>query len=125
MSRFNRQRLLNTVRQLNRQIESQFYERTALSRNKEAMLERGVDQTPEDTTTPEDEIKDPFVLEFLDLKDEYSESDLEGALIGRLESFLLELGGDFTFVGRQRRLRIGNECILLVPEDLIRPSRKI
>jgi predicted nuclease of restriction endonuclease-like (RecB) superfamily len=98
-----------TVRQLSRQIESQFYERTALSRNKEAMLGRGADQIDEDTLTPEEEIKDPFVLEFLDLKDEYSESDLEGALIGRLESFLLELGGDFTFVGRQRRLRIGNE----------------
>lgn len=98
-----------TVRQLSRQIESQFYERTALSRNKEAMLGRGADQVPEDTITPEEEIKDPFVLEFLDLKDEYSESDLEGALIKRLESFLLELGGDFTFVGRQRRLRVGNE----------------
>ncbi|MHB1389666.1 MAG: PDDEXK nuclease domain-containing protein [Thermoleophilia bacterium] len=98
-----------TVRQLSRQIESQFYERTALSRNKEAMLGRGAAQLDEDATTPEEEIKDPFVLEFLDLKDEYSESDLEGALIRRLESFLLELGGDFTFVGRQRRLRIGNE----------------
>ena len=98
-----------TVRQLSRQIESQFYERTALSRNKEAMLGRGAEQIDGDTLTPEEEIKDPFVLEFLDLKDEYSESDLEGALIGRLESFLLELGGDFTFVGRQRRLRIGNE----------------
>jgi len=46
------------------------------------------------------------VLEFLDLKDEYSESDLESALIQRLEDFLLELGEGFTFVGRQRRLRI-------------------
>ena len=58
---------------------------------------------------PEEEIKDPFVLEFLDLKDEYSESDLEKALIQRLESFLLELGKDFCFMGRQRRLRIGDE----------------
>ena len=56
---------------------------------------------------PEEEIKDPFVLEFLGLEDEYSESALEEALITRLESFLLELGGDFTFVGRQRRLPIG------------------
>lgn len=46
------------------------------------------------------------MLEFLGLKDEYSENDLEEALIEHLESFLLELGGDFTFVGRQRRLRI-------------------
>ena len=58
---------------------------------------------------PEEQIKDPFVLEFLDLKDEYSESDFEEALIHRLESFLLELGSDFCFVGRQKRLRIGNE----------------
>ena len=54
-------------------------------------------------------IKSPYVLEFLDLKDEYSESQLEAALIHKLEDFLLELGGDFTFVGRQRRLRIGNQ----------------
>jgi predicted nuclease of restriction endonuclease-like (RecB) superfamily len=59
--------------------------------------------------SPEEEIKDPFVLEFLGLRDEYSESELEGALISKLENFLLELGGDFAFVGRQRRLRVGDE----------------
>ncbi len=63
----------------------------------------------EDDITPEEEIKDPFILEFLGLKDEYSENDLEEALISHLENFLLELGGDFTFIGRQKRLRIGNE----------------
>jgi predicted nuclease of restriction endonuclease-like (RecB) superfamily len=98
-----------TVRQLDRQINTQFYERTALSRNKAAMLRKGERLRPENAVTPEEEIKDPFVLEFLGLKDEYSESDLEEALIRQLESFLLELGGDFTFVGRQRRLRIGDE----------------
>jgi hypothetical protein len=60
---------------------------------------------PGDTITPEEAIKDPFVLEFLDLKDEYSESDLEEALIQHLTDFLLELGDDFAFVGRQRRVR--------------------
>ena len=95
-----------SVRQLDRQIGSQFYERTALSRNKAAMLERGGETTPADVITPEEAIKDPFVLEFLDLKDEYSESDLEEALIQRLTDFLLELGDDFAFVGRQRRLRL-------------------
>ncbi len=98
-----------SVRQLDRQINSQFYERTALSKNKAAMLTRGRKARPEDRVLPEEEIKDPFVLEFLDLKDEYSESDLEEALIDRLEAFLLELGGDFCFMGRQRRLRVGNE----------------
>ena len=98
-----------TVRQLDRQIGTQFYERTLLSRNKAAMLRKGQKAGPEDALTPEEEIKDPFVLEFLDLKDEYSESDLEEALIRHLETFLLELGDDFTFVGRQRRLRIDDE----------------
>jgi predicted nuclease of restriction endonuclease-like (RecB) superfamily len=97
-----------TVRQLQRQIDTQFYERTALSRNKVAMLTKGAKAKLEDTVTPEEEIKDPLVLEFLGLKDEYSESELEEALILRLEHFLLELGGDFTFVGRQRRLRVGD-----------------
>ncbi|WP_420447250.1 PDDEXK nuclease domain-containing protein [Candidatus Palauibacter sp.] len=98
-----------TVRQLNRQINSQFYERTALSRNKAALLAEGGEARPGDGILPEEEIKDPFVLEFLDLKDEYSETDLEEALIRHLEAFLLELGGDFCFIARQRRLRIGDE----------------
>lgn len=95
-----------TVRQLARQINSMYYERTALSKNKAAMLERGAASTPTDKTTAEEAIKEPFVLEFLGLKDEYSESDLEDALVTHLAEFLLELGDDFTFLGRQRRLRI-------------------
>jgi predicted nuclease of restriction endonuclease-like (RecB) superfamily len=95
-----------SVRQLDRQVSSQFYERTALSTNKAAMLDKGEVAEPGDALTPEQAIKDPFVLEFLNLKDEYSESDLEDALIQHLADFLLELGDDFAFVGRQRRLRI-------------------
>jgi predicted nuclease of restriction endonuclease-like (RecB) superfamily len=95
-----------SVRQLDRQINSQFYERLALSRNKVAMLERAQHAEPDDCITPERAIKDPFVLEFLNLKDEYSESDLEDALIQHLADFLMELGDDFAFVGRQRRLRL-------------------
>ncbi|MEN6509966.1 MAG: PDDEXK nuclease domain-containing protein [Smithella sp.] len=98
-----------SVRQLDRQINSQFYERTALSKNKAAMLSRGQKQEPADVLTPEEEIKEPYILEFLGLKDEYSENDLEDALISHLEHFLLELGGDFCFVGRQKRLRIGDD----------------
>ena len=98
-----------SVRQLDRQIQSQFYERSALSRNKAAMLTKGARPAARDVVSPEEEIKDPYVLEFLGLRDEYSESDLEAALIHHLEAFLLELGGDFCFVGRQRRLRIGDE----------------
>jgi predicted nuclease of restriction endonuclease-like (RecB) superfamily len=98
-----------SLRQLERQISTQFYERSLLSRNKAAMLESAATPQPGDIITPEQELKDPYVLEFLDLKDEYSESDLEEALIRHIETFLLELGSDFAFLGRQRRLRIGDQ----------------
>ena len=98
-----------SVRQLQRQMDSQFYERTALSRNKAAMLTKGGKALPGDAVSAIEEIRHPLVLEFLGLRDEYSESDLEDALIRHLETFLLELGNDFAFVGRQRRLRIDDE----------------
>jgi predicted nuclease of restriction endonuclease-like (RecB) superfamily len=98
-----------SVRQLDRQIQSQFYERTVLSLSKAKMLKRGATARLTDTVSVEEQVKDPYVLEFLGLRDEYSENDLEEALIRHLEHFLLELGGEFCFVGRQRRLRIGNE----------------
>jgi predicted nuclease of restriction endonuclease-like (RecB) superfamily len=98
-----------SVRQLRRQMDSQFYERTALSRNKSAMLAKGAKPRPGDAVSADEEIRHPLVLEFLGLRDEYSETDLEDALIRQLESFLLELGNDFAFIGRQRRLRIDDE----------------
>jgi len=98
-----------SARQLDRQIATRFYERTALSKNKATMLKSGRKKQPADEISAEDAIKDPYILEFLGLKDEYSETDLEEGLIHRLEDFLMELGGDFTFVGRQKKLRIGNE----------------
>src|SRR5580704_1491395 len=98
-----------SVRQLDRQIATQFFERTQLSRNKAALLRRGQPADSVQSLTPEQEIKDPFVLEFLGLKDEYSENALEEALIHRLQEFLLELGSDFAFLARQRRLRVGEE----------------
>ena len=98
-----------SVRQLKRQIDSQFFERSLLSKDKKAMLSKGAQPKPEDIMGLDTIIKDPYVLEFLDLKDEYSESDLEEALIHRLEDFLLELGDDFAFVGRQKRLRLDDE----------------
>lgn len=98
-----------SVRELDRQVNSAFYERIALSHNKAAMLHGAEAAKPGDALTPEQALKDPFVLEFLGLKDEYSESDLEDALIQHLADFLLELGDDFAFVGRQRRLRLDDK----------------
>jgi predicted nuclease of restriction endonuclease-like (RecB) superfamily len=98
-----------SVRQLKRQIDSQFFERSLLSKNKKAVLSKAAVDKAEDAMDLAEIVKDPYVLEFLDLKDEYSESDLEEALIRRLEDFLLELGDDFAFVGRQKRLRLDDE----------------
>ena len=93
-----------SVRQLDRQIQSMLYERTTLSRRKSAVVAKAHEKPV--VLKPEDEIKDPYVLEFLGLKDEYSESQLEEALIQYLEHFLLELGTGFTFVARQKRITL-------------------
>src|SRR2546423_10460478 len=73
------------------------------------MLRKGSLASAEDSISADEEVRDPLVLEFLGLKDEYSETELEQALLRHLENFLLELGGGFAFVGRQPRLRIGGE----------------
>jgi predicted nuclease of restriction endonuclease-like (RecB) superfamily len=90
-----------SVRQLDRQISTLAYQRSPA-------LATHSDSTSS-AISPDAEIKDPFVLEFLGLKDEYSEAELEEALIRELEQFLLELGNDFAFVARQKRLRVGTE----------------
>lgn len=93
-----------SVRQLDRQIQSMLYERTALSKRKMAVISKAHKKPI--TLKPEDEIRDPYVLEFLGLKDEYSESQLEEALIRHMEHFLLELGNGFAFVARQKRITL-------------------
>jgi predicted nuclease of restriction endonuclease-like (RecB) superfamily len=96
-----------SVRDLKRQIDSQFYKRMLLSKSKAGLLKKAT--ISDEPASPETMIKDPYILEFLNLKDEYSEHDLEETLIHHLETFLLELGNDFTFVARQKRLRIDDE----------------
>ena len=98
-----------SVRQLDRQISTQFFERAAHSQRQELMLVRGRRPKPEDAASLDDTVRDPYLLEFLNLKDEYSESELEEAIICHLEGFLLELGAGFSFVARQKRIRIGDE----------------
>ncbi len=93
-----------SVRELKRQINSGLFERLSLSRDKEAVKELSTQGLI--INRPEDAIKEPYVLEFLglDVKNSYSESDLESAIIDKLEQFLLELGKGFTFVARQKRI---------------------
>ncbi len=97
-----------SVRQLDRQIGTQYFERAVQAKNPQAVMSRALVQQPQDIVPVEEEIRDPYLLEFLNLKDEYSETDLEKALIHHLECFLLEMGTGFTFVARQKRIRIGD-----------------
>lgn len=98
-----------SVRELNRQFDSALYERLALSKNKEKVIE--LSNKGQIIDKPMDAIKDPYVLEFLNLKEDntYSEKDLETKIINKLQLFLLELGKGFTFVQRQMRLTLDDQ----------------
>ena len=96
-----------SVRQLDRQISTRFYERAVRSKHPHALLAHAQSPKEGDAVTVEEEVRDPYLLEFLNLKDEYSETELEEALIRHLEWFLLEMGTGFTFVARQKRVRVG------------------
>jgi len=84
-----------SVRQLDRQISTQFYERALKAKKPEALLIDSQRPKPEDAISVDEEVRDPYLLEFLNLKDEYGESELEEALIRHLEWFLLEMGSGF------------------------------
>ncbi|MDZ7876795.1 MAG: PDDEXK nuclease domain-containing protein [Saprospiraceae bacterium] len=98
------------TRQLERQIYSFYYERLLSSQDKQALMTdtNVANKTP---FRPEDVIKDPYILEFLNLKGQtkFSEKDLETALIDKLQAFLLELGKGFAFVARQKRIPTENK----------------
>jgi predicted nuclease of restriction endonuclease-like (RecB) superfamily len=98
-----------SVRELQRQYNSSLYERIALSKDKKKVKE--LSQRGQIITQPIDMLKEPYVLEFLGLKEEsaYSETDLETALINKLEHFLLELGKGFLFQSRQQRISFDGE----------------
>jgi predicted nuclease of restriction endonuclease-like (RecB) superfamily len=92
-----------SVRDLERQYNSSLFERLKLSKNKKKIRE--LSQKGQVVSDPIDVIKDPYILEFLNLAEspEYSESELEQEIINKIEKFLLEIGKGFTFVGRQQR----------------------
>ncbi|RZJ86627.1 MAG: DUF1016 family protein, partial [Hymenobacter sp.] len=97
-----------SVRELKRALDSLLYERTGLSTDKETVLAAHAGAQP---LTVTDVVKNPYVLEFLGLKEKagYRESDLEQAIIDHLQTFLVELGRGFYFEARQKRITFGNE----------------
>lgn len=109
-----------TVRQLERQIYSNLYERLLLSNDKEGVL--SVAKNEKLPSDAKEIIKDPMYLEFLGLKREasYYEKDLEGAIITHLQEFLLELGNGFSFVARQKRIHIEGDDFFI---DLVLYNR--
>ena len=98
-----------SFRELKRQVDSCLYERLALSRDKEGIME--LSQKGQVIEKPMDAIKNPYVLNFLELREDerYSEKDLENRIINKLQDFLLELGKGFTFVKRQMRLTFDDQ----------------
>lgn len=98
-----------SVRQLNERIDSMLYERTAISRKPEKTIAHDIELLrTEKQLTPEMAFRDPVILDFLGLSDTYSEKDLESAILAHLQTFIMELGSDFAFLARQKRITIDN-----------------
>jgi len=98
------------TRTLDRKIDSMLYERTALSKKPEALIREELEALrAEDRMTPDLVFRDPYLLDFLGLKDTYAEKDLEAAILREMESFILEMGTGFAFVERQKRMIIDAE----------------
>lgn len=99
-----------SVRILRERIDSMLFERTAISKKPENLISKEIDLLKSrGSVTPELVFKDPYVLDFLGLKDTYSESDLETAILNQLQQFIIELGSDFAFMARQKRIIIDKE----------------
>jgi predicted nuclease of restriction endonuclease-like (RecB) superfamily len=103
-----------SVRTLRQKIDSMLFERTAISKKPEELAKLELQQlAEEDKLSPDLVFRDPYILDFLNLKDTYSEKDLEAAILRELERFLLELGNGFAFVERQKRMVIDDEDFYL------------
>jgi predicted nuclease of restriction endonuclease-like (RecB) superfamily len=99
-----------SVRKLREKIDGMLYERTAISKKPEEVIRMEIEALrKEDLLTPSLVLKDPYLLDFLELRDAYSEKDLESAILREIEKFILELGSDFSFIARQKRITIGDE----------------
>jgi len=112
-----------SVRTLRERIGSMLYERTALSQQPDALITQEL-ATLRDAQrmSPSLIMRDPYILDFLGLRDTWQENDLEAAIIREMESFLLELGAGFTFVARQKRIQLDGEDFHL---DLLFYNRKL
>jgi predicted nuclease of restriction endonuclease-like (RecB) superfamily len=112
-----------SVRTLRQKTNSMLFERTALSKKPDELIRAELDALrQQDVVTPALLLKDPYILDFLELNDRYLEKDLEDAILREIEHFLLELGVGFSFVARQKRLQIDNDDFYI---DLLFYNRKL
>ncbi|MGL4333024.1 MAG: PDDEXK nuclease domain-containing protein [Bacteroidales bacterium] len=110
-------------RTLSERIDSMLYERTAISRKPEQTIKADLSLLKEERKmTPEMVFRDPLFLDFLGLQDTYSEKDLESAILSHLQEFILEIGTDFAFMARQKRIVIGDKDYYI---DLLFYHRKL
>lgn len=112
-----------SVRTLTDRINSMLYERTAISKKPELTIMNDLKQlNQKNKMTTDLFFRDPYVLDFLQLQDTYSEKDIENAILADLEKFILEMGRDFAFLGRQVRITVGNKDYFI---DLLFYHRKL
>ena len=112
-----------STRTLHAKIQGMLYERTAISKKPEEVIRHDLKALrEEDRLTPDLVFRDPYVLDFLGLTDAYGERDMEQAILRELEAFLLELGSDFAFVARQKRISVDHEDYYL---DLLFYHRRL
>ena len=112
-----------SVRTLRKKIDGMLYERTAISKKPEKLVKKDLAALrEEDRLTPDLVFRDPYFLDFLGLKDTFSEKDLETSILREMESFILELGVGFSFVARQKRITVDGEDYYL---DLLFFHRKL
>ena len=115
-----------STRTLDKKVGSMFFERTALSRKPGKLAEMELKQLrEEDKLTPDMVFRDPYLLQFLGLKDSYAEKDLEAAILRDMESFILELGVGFAFLERQKRITVDGEDYYLDMLFYHRPLRRL
>ena len=112
-----------SVRSLREKIDGMLYERTAISKKSDETIKNELAQLKEsDRLTPDLVFKDPYFLDFLGLRDCYSEKDLENTILAEMEKFICEFGTDFGFLARQKRITIDNEDYYI---DLLFTHRRL
>jgi predicted nuclease of restriction endonuclease-like (RecB) superfamily len=111
-----------SIRTFRDRVNSMLYERTALSKKPDELIKYELEELEKGTIKDSIVLKDPYLLDFLDLKDRFLEKDLEDAILRQLEEFLLELGNGFSFIARQKRIQLDGDDYYI---DLLFYNRKL